>query len=140
MSDLENWSTGRLLSTAARLSERVLNKALLELGVTPAGINVLTALNTHGPMAQNELAELMHVQPQTIGRTIERLEASDHLTRTRSGPDRRVRMVAISSKGRTVLEEAQDIEKNLTNVADSQGYELRRPLQAIIRYLTSIAK
>ncbi|WP_240153758.1 hypothetical protein [Arthrobacter sp. 147(2020)] len=49
-------------------------------------------------------------------------------------------MVAISSKGRTVLEEAQDIEKNLTNVADSQGYELRRPLQAIIRYLTSIAK
>ncbi|MHA7278109.1 MarR family winged helix-turn-helix transcriptional regulator [Arthrobacter sp. Hz1] len=140
MSDLENWSTGRLLSTAARLSERSLNAALLEIGVTPAGVNVLTALSTHGPMAQTELAELMHVQPQTIGKTIERLEASDHLTRPRSGPDRRVRLVVISSKGRATLEEAQDIERDLADVADTQGYEFRRSLQAIIGYLTSIAK
>ncbi|WP_019484274.1 MarR family winged helix-turn-helix transcriptional regulator [Arthrobacter sp. TB 23] len=140
MPDLESWSTGRLLSTAARLSEHALNAALLEIGVTPAGVNVLTALNTHGPMAQTELAELMHVQPQTIGKTIERLEASDYLSRPRSGPDRRVRLVAISSKGRTALKQAQHIEKDLADVTDTQGYEFRRSLQTIIGHLTSLAK
>ncbi|MBE0011111.1 MarR family winged helix-turn-helix transcriptional regulator [Arthrobacter sp. AET 35A] len=140
MPDLETWSTGRLLSTAARLSEHALNAALSEIGVTPAGVNVLTALNTHGAVAQNELAELLRVQPQTISKTIERLEASGHLSRRRSGPDRRVRLVVISSKGRETLEQAQDIEKKLADVPTTQGYALRRSLQAIIDYLTSSGK
>lgn len=135
MSDLGGWPIGRLLSTAARLSERALITALLELGVTPAGVNVLTALNIYGPMPQRELAELMRVERQTIGKTVERLEASDHLSRSRCGQDRRIRLVVISSKGQAALKRAQDIEKDLTDVAGTQLDELRCSLHIIISHL-----
>lgn len=137
MPDLENWSTGRLLNTAARLSEHALNGALARIGLTHAGVNVLTALDRHGAMAQNEIAEIMHVQPQTIGKTLERLEATHHLSRTRSGPDRRVRLVAISATGRAALKEAKEIERALDAVGDTPSHELRRSLQAIIDHLKS---
>ena len=62
-----------LLTTAARLVQRRLDDALAPLGLTRAAVIALKALSPR-PMNQEQLAALIHVQSQTLGRVLARLE------------------------------------------------------------------
>ncbi|MBE0011067.1 MarR family winged helix-turn-helix transcriptional regulator [Arthrobacter sp. AET 35A] len=132
MPDLEQWSTGRLLNTAARLSENALNQALVRSGVTQAGLTILRVLEEHGQMSQNTLAAMMHVQPQTIGKALERLESSQHVCRTPGAQDHRVRIVSTSQKGRGALDQANIVERSLELPDAAQIQALRAGLRTII--------
>ena len=65
MPHLEQWPTGRLLTTAARLVEHAWNERLVSIGVTHAGVIALGVLETQGAMTQANLAQLVRVQAQT---------------------------------------------------------------------------
>lgn len=56
MPDLNDWTTPRLLSTAARLIEHAWNERLAVLGLTHAGVIVLEVLDTQGSMVQARLS------------------------------------------------------------------------------------
>ncbi|WP_413228300.1 MarR family winged helix-turn-helix transcriptional regulator [Arthrobacter sp. AET 35A] len=135
--DLEHWSTGRLLSTAARLYETSFNHALTGVGVSHAGLSVLRVLEVQEKISQHELAGILHVQPQTMGKTIERLELTQHLFRTRSTADRRMQVVSITDKGRDAVKFAHTIEDSLGAPDDVPVEELRSSLEAIIDQLSS---
>lgn len=64
MAELEEWSTSRLLTTAARLVDHTWNKRLLDIGITHAGYTTLGVLSRQGTMTGAKLA--VHVQPITI--------------------------------------------------------------------------
>ena len=57
MPDLEQWPTGRLLTTAARLVEHAWNERLVDIGVTHAGIIALGVLADQGALTQAGLAQ-----------------------------------------------------------------------------------
>lgn len=59
MPDLEQWPTGRLLTTAARLVEHAWNERLVDIGVTHAGVIALGALADQGAMTQASLAQIV---------------------------------------------------------------------------------
>jgi DNA-binding MarR family transcriptional regulator len=84
----DEWVTGRLLGTAARLVERSWNVRLREHGVSHAGLIVLSTL-ARGPVSQRGLADDQHVTEQTIGRTIAHLESTGHVARSSDPTDRR---------------------------------------------------
>jgi MarR family transcriptional regulator, organic hydroperoxide resistance regulator len=81
MPDLDNWATPRLLSTAARMVEYAWNEKLASLGLTHAGAIALEVLETGGPEVQAQLAVKARVKPQTMSRTLARLEAHGCITR-----------------------------------------------------------
>ncbi|GAB3536079.1 hypothetical protein GCM10027403_15550 [Arthrobacter tecti] len=135
MPDLSAWSTGRLLTTAARLVEQSWNQRLAELDVTHAGFTALAVLAGHGPLRQAQLAELVHVQAQTIGKTLNRLESRGHIERTRGDDDRRSQTVRITDKGRETLEKGRDIERTLVSDEALLSPELRSHLRAAIEEL-----
>lgn len=135
MPDLAAWSTGRLLTTAARLVEQSWNQRLAELDITHAGFTALAVLAAHGPLRQAQLAELVHVQAQTIGKTLNRLESRGHIERTRGDDDRRSQTVRITQKGRETLEKGRDIERNLVSDEALLSPELRSHLRAAIEEL-----
>lgn len=135
MPDLSAWSTGRLLTTAARLVEQSWNQRLAELDVTHAGFTALAVLASYGPLRQAQLAELVHVQAQTIGKTLNRLEARGHIERTRGDDDRRSQTVRITEKGRETLEKGRDIERTLVSDEALLSPELRSHLRAAIEEL-----
>lgn len=135
MPDLSAWSTGRLLTTAARLVEQSWNQRLAELDVTHAGFTALAVLATQGPLRQAQLAELVHVQAQTIGKTLNRLESRGHIERTRGDDDRRSQTVRITDKGRETLEKGRDIERTLVSDEALLSPELRAHLRAAIEEL-----
>lgn len=135
MPDLSAWSTGRLLTTAARLVEQSWNQRLAELDVTHAGFTALAVLAAYGPLRQAQLAELVHVQAQTIGKTLNRLEAKGHIERTRGDDDRRSQTVRITKKGLETLEKGRDIERTLVSDEALLSPELRSHLRAAIEEL-----
>ncbi|QIM21871.1 MarR family transcriptional regulator [Phycicoccus sp. HDW14] len=84
----EDWSLGRLLSTAARMVEHDWNAWLAGHDLTHAGFLALHGLAS-GPLPQRELAAASHVEEQTMARIVDRLERTGHVTRRRDPRDRR---------------------------------------------------
>lgn len=131
--DMTGWSTARLLMTAARLSENRDNQRLRSNGITPAGLTALRVLRGQRSLNQVELARLVRVQTQTIGRILERLESRGFVERNQCATDRRVRQVIITPAGRKIL---RQVEHHKTDAIESDGLShpaLREALINIVR-------
>ena len=132
MSELEEWSTSRLLTTAARLGDHAWNEMLLDIGITHAGYTTLGVLSRQGTMTGAKLALAVHVQAQTIGKTIEKLERQGFISRIRDSVDRRSQRITITQAGIEALAKAEDIERSLMIGEGLESLELRRLLRGII--------
>ncbi|CCQ48270.1 marR family protein [Pseudarthrobacter siccitolerans] len=99
----------RLITLAARLVQRRQDDALAPLGLTRAAVIALEGLAA-GPLNQEQLAEVVRVQSQTLGRVLTRLEGSGHITRTRQSKDRRQFKVELTDFGRAALDAARQAE------------------------------
>ena len=134
--DRDDWVTGRLLGTAARLVEHSWNARLREHGVSHAGLIVLSTLG-RGPTSQRDLADDQHVTEQTIGRTIAHLESTGHVVRRSDPADRRRRVVELTESGSTLLAEMFETGERLTDdILTSAGADVsafRCNLETLIR-------
>lgn len=99
----------RLLTLAARMVQRRQDDALAPLGLTRAAVIALEALAA-GPLNQERLADAVHVQSQTLGRVLLRLEGTGHITRTRQPGDRRQFKVELTEEGTAALDAARQAE------------------------------
>ena len=135
MPDLDRWPTGRLLSTAARRVEHTWNEKLGAIGLTHAGVIAMEVLSVHGPMTQAQLAQLVRVQAQTMGKTLSRLEVHGHISRERSASDRRSHVVKLTDRGREAVIAAADMERSVLAVASIDPDSLRHELQSVVREL-----
>lgn len=135
MSYRNQWPTNRLLSTAARLVEHAWNEDLASLGVTHAGVMALDVLRSEGSMTQAQLANQVRVQAQTMGKTLHRLEAHGHITRSRNERDRRSHVVSISCAGERVLADAARLERDLLGEPSESDEQFRCRLVEIISTL-----
>lgn len=100
--DPKDWSTGRLLSTAARLVEHDWNAWLATHDITHAGLIALHALE-QGPLTQRQLAGVSRVEEQTMSRVLDRLERTGYVTRDRDPHDRRRLIVTRTEAGARVF-------------------------------------
>lgn len=102
-------SSYRLISLAARMVQRRQDDALAPLGLTRAAVIALEGLAA-GPLNQEQLADAIRVQSQTLGRVLTRLESTGHIVRNRHAADRRQMIVELTRDGRAALESARDAE------------------------------
>jgi DNA-binding MarR family transcriptional regulator len=135
MPDMDKWPTGRLLSTAARLVEHAWNERLASIGITHAGIIALDVLASQGPMTQAQLASIVRVQAQTMGKTLSRLESHGHVERVRNVKDRRSHLVTLSDAGRVVIGRAHGMENGLLDRNGLDPDALRNSLKRVIQSL-----
>lgn len=122
-----------LLTTTARLVQRRFDEALAPLGLTRAAVIALKALS-HRPINQEQLAAMVHVQSQTLGPVMLRLEADGLVTRTRDPQDRRQFQLVITEAGEMALRAAREAEDAAT-LPDFEGWE---PLSAQLSHLLSL--
>ncbi len=105
--DLMRWSTGRMLSSAARQVEREWNLHLSAWDLNHASLPVLVLLAQRNH-SQRELAGAVGVTEQTMSRILARMERTGYLTRTPHGDDRRRHVISLSPTGAVVMREAAD--------------------------------
>lgn len=138
---IDDWPTGRLLSTAARLVEQSWESLLREHDLTHAGLFVLHAVE-RGPASQREIARTARVTDQTMSRTIEKLERAGHITRETYPGDERRKLVTATESGRAVYRRLIELEREdatLTAAVGDVG-ALRAQLLTLVRALHSAPK
>ncbi|MDR6169994.1 MULTISPECIES: MarR family transcriptional regulator [unclassified Curtobacterium] len=107
------WPLGRLLSAAARAIERDWDERLRAIGLPHAALIAIDILVRTGPTGADTLARTARVQPQTMSRTLERMERDGLVERSPHPDDRRRRIVTVTEHGREAWETARHIERDL---------------------------
>ena len=100
---------GQLFFRLWRVSHTRTAEALDSLGLTTALFGLLNLLGTREGAIQQELGSAMGVDPSTMVALIDQLEAAGLAERRPRPTDRRAREVAITPKGRRVLEQARQL-------------------------------
>src|SRR5918996_831560 len=100
---------GQLLFRLWRVTHTRSAEALEPLGLTTALFALLNVLGTREGAIQQELGAAMGIDPSTMVSLIDQLEAAGLAKRRPRPTDRRAREIAITPKGRRVLEEARDL-------------------------------
>jgi len=123
-----DWPLGRLLSAAARAVERDWDERLRAIGLPHTAVVVIDILLRTGPTGADTLARTARVQPQTMSRTLERMERDGLVERSAHPDDRRRRVVAVTEHGRSAWEAARHIERDVL----PDDPDLRRALTALL--------
>src|SRR4051794_10948908 len=106
---------GQLFFRLWRASHTRIAEALESIGLTPPLFGLLNILGAREGAIQQEIGSAMGIDPSTMVSLIDELESAG-LARRRPHPtDRRAREVAITPKGRRVLERAR---QSATQVED----------------------
>lgn len=79
-------------------------QSISESGLGDSDFRVLEALLHKGPLAVNALGPKVFLTPGSISVAVDRLYKQGLVTRTESAKDRRIRTVALTAKGRRLIE------------------------------------
>ncbi|NHN36244.1 MarR family transcriptional regulator [Pseudomaricurvus alcaniphilus] len=120
LSDTENKNPlrhGYLLHDVSRLRRTVFDQHMKPRGITRSQWWVLTNLARHKDkeLTQVELARLLDVGKVTIGGLLDRLDENGFIVRTAHQSDRRSKRIAVSKKGRKLLDEIESMALELNN-------------------------
>jgi len=127
---------GFLLYDAGRLLRRDFDRRAKQLGLGRAQWSVLAHLARNEGIAQGELADILDLQPITLARQIDRLEADGLVTRCSDPCDRRVRRLHLTEQARPILEELRALGAQTRSVA-LEGFDAaeRESLLALLARL-----
>ncbi|HVC38488.1 MAG TPA: MarR family winged helix-turn-helix transcriptional regulator [Candidatus Dormibacteraeota bacterium] len=134
---LRAWPTWALIPLAGRKAEQGWAAYLSGRGITPAGYGILVELGSR-QACQADLAAQRRVGPQSLGRTVDRLERAGLVTRERGHLDRRLLLVRRTEAGhRLVADVARRISESegllVERLPDSRQF--RADLLAVIAIL-----
>src|SRR5258708_40056917 len=92
-----------VLCDVARLVRTLADARAREHGMTRAQWMILVRLDRQPGMTQNELATLIEVEPITVSRLVDRLEAPGMVARRPHPTDRRIRRLHLRPDPRPLL-------------------------------------
>jgi MarR family transcriptional regulator for hemolysin len=104
---------GALLIDCARLLRQRFDQRARALGLTRAQWNVLSHLYRNEGINQAGLADLMEVEPITVGRQLDRMEEAGWITRQPDPTDRRVRRIHMTPKAQDVLDHVRELASDI---------------------------
>jgi DNA-binding MarR family transcriptional regulator len=96
---------GTMLAQVSRLLRRSFDERARGIGVTRPQWGVLHLLNSNAGINQGGLAELLEVEPITLGRMIDRLQDAQLVERRPDPADRRAWRLFLTDKGQQLLDE-----------------------------------
>jgi DNA-binding MarR family transcriptional regulator len=131
---------GQLFFRLWRASHTRIAEALESVGLTPALFGLLNVLGAREGAIQQELGSAMGIDRSTMVLLIDELEAAGLAKRRPHPKDRRAREVAITPKGRRVLEQGRRMARQVEDeVLGGLNANERRELLELLRRAVSSA-
>lgn len=120
---------GSMIAQVARLMRRSFDERARSIGVTRPQWQVLSLLSRHEGSNQGGLAEMLEVEPITLGRMIDRLQEAALVERRPDPADRRAWRLFMTPKGRELIDlmmplARETLETALDGVGAAQRDEL----------------
>lgn len=131
---------GFLIHDAQRLLRKRFEARGAEYGLSAAQWRLLVRLVKDEGSPQARLAELLEIEPISVSRLLDRMEAGGWITRQQDAKDRRIRMIFPTEKSRAAFAAVKGIagevyEEALTGLTDDQRRGLIRGLIRIVENL-----
>jgi DNA-binding MarR family transcriptional regulator len=95
---------GTMIAQVARLMRRSFDERARGIGVTRPQWQVLSLLTRYEGINQGGLAEMLEVEPITLGRMIDRLQDAELVERRADPADRRAWRLHVTPKGLALVE------------------------------------
>jgi len=128
------------LRRATRAVTQLYDQKLGPSGLRVTQVSLLVALARAGAVPSSRLAEILGMDPTTLSRNLAPLRRAKFLTFTAGRPDRRVKLVALSAKGRDALAVAAPLwEAAQRQLTEALGLERWAALRQEIGRITSLA-
>lgn len=126
-------SLGFLLADISRLMRRAYSQHINEHQLTLAQSRALVYLSRHQGLRQVELAELLEVQPITLGRQLDQLAKNNLIERRPDSKDRRAYRLYLTDAATPQLEAIAQVAERirhqaLANVSEPQARQLTEAL------------
>lgn len=134
-------NVGVLIGQVARLMRRSFDERARSIGVTRPQWQVLSLLGRNEGINQGGLAELLEVEPITLGRMIDRLQEASLVERRADPADRRAWRLFLTERGAGLVDQlrplaAETIEDVLEGVDAAQRAELTSALGKMLANLS----
>jgi DNA-binding MarR family transcriptional regulator len=112
----------------------------LHRGVSMPQIYILIMLLERGPTTVSELASLLSISAPSASSIVDRMEEHGLVIRERDEVDRRIVHVAISAKGRSVVDDTMGMRQDFTvrmleSMSDEDLHHVVRAVEAVRRVL-----
>ncbi|MDE2301867.1 MAG: MarR family transcriptional regulator [Sphingomonadales bacterium] len=108
---------GTLLAQVARLMRRSFDERARGIGVTRPQWQVLSLLTRHEGINQGGLADILEVEPITLGRMIDRLQEADLVERRPDPADRRAWRLFITDRGNALFDQLRPCAEETIEIA-----------------------
>lgn len=95
---------GFVLHDVARLLRKRFEQRAREMGLTRSQWQVLAHLSVNPGVQQSVLAEILEIEPITLCRILDRLEAASLIERRRHATDRRVWLLNVTEQAAPLIE------------------------------------
>lgn len=118
MTKTEDLSFGYLLNDVTLLFRKHFDRRAMKFGLTRAQWRATKMLNHREGLRQNELADLLDMEPIAVGRVIDRLQAAGFVERRADPRDRRAWRLYVTEQARVIVDDmeliARDLRKDAT--------------------------
>jgi len=119
MSENLDRSFGFLLHDIARLLRKRYEQRARPFGLTRAQWQILAHLQRHEGINQSGLAEIIEIEPVTVGRLVDRMEEAGWVERRADPGDRRAHRLFLTERARPMLERCRTLAEELRGEAFS---------------------
>lgn len=130
-------SLGFLINDVARLFRRNFNRRVQKLDLTQAQWQILAHVSRNEGMRQSQLAEILELQPISVGRLIDRMQAAGWIDRRPDPSDRRAFKLFLTDKATPILEQMRsysgDMHKEVLQEISNEDEQLLLALLTRIR-------
>ena len=131
--------TGFLLHWAGSRARETFARAMEDVDLRPQDFVVLTMIDAHPGMTQNELVLTTHTDPSSMVALVDHLEAAGLAERRPHPSDRRKRTVHLTARGRRRLTKARHAIEGLAAETFGRLTESeRRDLHRLLRKLAGL--
>jgi DNA-binding MarR family transcriptional regulator len=139
----ESTNLGFLIADVSRLLRRDFDRRVRALGLTQVQWRAIAHLQRTDGIRQSALAERLEVAPITLGRLVDRLEASGWVSRKSDPVDRRVSLLFLTPKAGPILDgmraHAKDALRDaLSGVPQRMRKELVKALERMKENLSAV--
>ena len=131
-----------LLHDVARLMRVEADKRARQHGMTRAQWAILIWLERQPGISQKELSEILEVEPITVARLIDRLEARGMVERRPDPRDRRIWRLHLLAPAREVIHEIDDHRADMTRIV-TEGInekDLETMTEALLRMKSTLTQ
>ena len=127
---------GFLLTDAAHLLRKLIDRRLQPLGLSRAQWSILAILSNHEGLSQSQISDELEIEKSTTGRLIDQVERSGWIERRPIPGDRRLWGIHVTDQARQLIAEVESIVLNtraemLRGLSAEQQQYLSEMLQTV---------